>query len=176
MLLPDDQLLWLLFFLRLKWVIAVCVLCLFVGLFPKFFGLSKASRIIRICTALLVITVGAICVSEVNGKIMWVTLLSSENDQVAEKAYQRLKTDAQIEWLIREVNDRQNDDNAKFYLARLLGCDLQGSNSQTEILAKLNTDALDPHFFSYNSLNQDIKLIPLPLTPVSVVMYYSTKK
>lgn len=174
MLLPNDPVDWLIFLQRSLLLLVVLLCCLLGMFFADRFKFVVSSRVLRIALLSLAFILVATIVRRASGREMLVVLLGSEDDQIAEKAYDRLQKEIQTEWLIEHINSKTEGDNVRFYLSRMLGSDLSKSNLLSKVLPSLSQDSLEPRFIGTNNFNQDIKFISIPLTPRSIVQYYGS--
>ncbi len=175
MLLPNDTIDWLVYLFRMKWLIAVCLLCFLGSFFMKRVGVKNNLRYLRVVLVAIAVLALLLCVYGIRGRDMWIALLGSEDDNLAEQAYWQIQNSVSDEWLVEEINANQMDVNTKFYLARMLGSNLRQENLSAQILSSLDSEPLKPIFFRANTLNREIKHIPEPLTPQSIAGYYSQK-
>jgi hypothetical protein len=170
---------WVAHLYRLRWVIVVGLLCIMGTIAGCVFALQIKSKKVRhwLQAVLLLLAIITTCALWVHaaGKEMLVTLLGAEEDRSAEEAYLRLEKRAGIGWLISYANDKREDDNIRFYMSRMLGLRIRQGVGSTNILMNLSCDPIHPSFFDQNNLNQDVKVIPTPLTPRTVAKYYAEK-
>ncbi len=170
-LLPNDFADWAAFFARTAWffgAIALFILCVVLASRIK---LLKESWWFYPSLLLFLACMAVIEVRMALGNEMLLTLLGSEDDNLAGAAYQRLDGHVDAAWLFRKVNDARQGSNARFYLSRMLAFQA-GRSSSVANIDGLSNDVIEPHFFDRTELNRDIDILPKPLTPRKIAEHY----
>lgn len=163
---------------RLKWVLLVVALSGFLSLALQ----SRGSRDNRLrhfvgMTPWLCIVAVALAVVAMNAREDWLlTLLGSEDDETAERAYYAYARKVRPAKLVSLIRSNKEDDNVRYYLCRMLGDVLRNAPSQQRdaLPAIANASPLVPRFIAENHVNKDAARFTTPIDAQMVVTYFAS--
>jgi hypothetical protein len=172
MLLPNDPADLLSFVIRTRCTLISLLLCSVTACVICYLKPFRGKRTLAFLLFSAALLLGADVLRKVNGREMLLTLLGSEDDYMAEQAYRQLDSQAQVIWVLARINDKKEDSNVRFYLARMVSSIPEATKRRDEIIGKINPDPITPRFFAVNAFNSDVRMMPAPLTTRNVAWYY----
>jgi len=175
MLFPSDPSDWLAFAMRIKWTLLSTLLCAATACVVANLGRFRGKRLIALLLTFAAFAFIFVTFRDLTGREMLVTLLGSEDDGIAEKAYRELRNQAPSIWLLARINDRNEESNVRFYLARMLATNSESVERQNEFIGRINSDRITPRFFAANAFNGEAAIIPAPFTTRDVALYFGSK-
>lgn len=178
MIWSDDIGDWVSYLFRLRWVFLAVALSGFLNLALLGRG-SRSSMRLRFTSMTPWVCIAAIGVVVVamNAREDWLlTLLGSEDDEIAERAYYAYARNARSDKLVSLIRNSREDDNVRYYLCRMLGETLRNVNAQERdaLLAIPQAPTLVPRFIARNRVNNDAASFSSPIEVQTIIMYYAT--
>ncbi len=170
---------WVFYLVRLKWIFLIVALSGFLNL--ALLGRGSKTNILRRFTGMtpwLCVATVALAVVALNAREDWLlTLLGSEDDKTAERAYYAYAIKARPDKLISLLRSNREDDNVRYYLCRMIGETLRNVPAQQRdaLLAITNAPTLVPRFISENRVNKDAAKFSTPIQVQTVIAYYASQ-
>lgn len=178
---PNNVVDWCFFALRFRWVVLVSlgVAALNIGVYLACrYSLRSIPVLLKFTPMFLALVYLMVTVSVRGRDELLLTMLGSEEDDLAERAYDASAKVFSADRILHLLQDPREDDNVRFYLARMLGEQMSSFHLDTARIKTLLTNAppLNPRFIGQNRFTSDLAAFALPTTPIEVVRHYERRQ